>query len=89
MYLVDLKNCNGSNISTNSVCLSALVTKSDCYQINTFTYNMSNQVDDILLSYQLTDEEAKKCITVMGKFLEYFVKHRNVICQHSKFNRHV
>ena len=48
--------------------LSGLVAKSNSSKLTHLpTYSMSsNQLEDILLSYQLTGEEAKKCITVLG-----------------------
>ena len=59
---------NGSNISTNFI--SCQVWWQNPTQIKLTrlpTYSMSsNQLEDILLSYQLTGEEAKKCITVLG-----------------------
>ena len=51
--------------------------------------NISNQPEDILLSFQLTDKEAKKCTMVLEKFKRYFVKCRNVNYEISKFNWNV
>ena len=50
--------------------------KSDFDKVN--TYSMSNQAEDILLSFHMIDKEAKS-MTVLGKFKQYFVKCRNVI----------
>ena len=50
---------------------------------------MGDQAEDILLSFRLTNEEAKRCTIVVGKFEQYFVKCRNVIYKCSKFNQHV
>ena len=55
-------------------------------QVNTLIYSMGDQAEDILLSFCLSEEEAKKYSTVVEKFQQYFVKRKNVIYERSKFN---
>ena len=59
---------NGSNISTNFISCQVWWQNPTQTKLTRLpTYSMSsNQLEDILLSYQLTGEEAKKCITVLG-----------------------
>ena len=48
---------------------------------------MGDQAEDILLSFQLTEEEAKTYSTVVEKFQNYFVRRRNISYERSKFNQ--
>ena len=41
-------------------------------------YTMGDEADDILRSFKLIDEDAKKYSVVKAKFEEHFVKKRNV-----------
>ena len=50
---------------------------------------MGDQAEDILLSFRLTEEEAKKYSTVVEKFQQYFVKRKNFIYERSKFNQRI
>ena len=50
---------------------------------------MGDQAEDILLSFRLTEEEAKKYSTVVEKFQQCFVKRKNVIYERSKFNQRI
>ena len=48
---------------------------------------MGDQAEDILLSFCLSEDEAKKYSTVVEKFQQYFVKRKNIIYERSKFNQ--
>ena len=50
---------------------------------------MGDQADDILLSFQLSEEDKKKYDVVLGKFQGHFVKRRNVIYERMKFNQRI
>ena len=44
-------------------------------------------MDDILRSFRLSAEDAKKYETVKTKFDEHFIKRQNVIYKRAKFNQ--
>ena len=67
--------------------MSGLVTSAKLTQ--SAIHSKNTKVEDISLSLQLTGQEAKKYTTLLYKFEQYFVKHRNVINEHCKFNQHV
>ena len=50
---------------------------------------MGDQADDILLSFQLFEEDKKKYDIVLAKFQGHFVKRRNVIYERMKFNQRI
>lgn len=54
--------------------------------MNTLIYSMSNEADDIVMSFGLITEEAKQYNMVKGKFEAHFVVKRNVIFERAKFN---
>ena len=66
---------------------SGLVKDDETSQINTLIYAKGDQVDDILTSFNLTEEERKKYDTVIKKFDEHFVIRRKVIFELAKFNQ--
>ena len=47
---------------------------------------MGDQADNILRSFNLSEEDAKKYTTVKDKFDCHFIKRRNVIFERAKFN---
>lgn len=47
---------------------------------------MSNQADDILHSFNLSEADAKKCTVVKEKFDQYFIKWKNMTFERAKFN---
>ncbi len=55
-------------------------------QVNTLIYAMGDQADDILRSFGLSEEDAKKYKPVVDKFEAHFVKKRNVIYERARFN---
>ena len=48
---------------------------------------MGDEADDILRSFRLSEEDAKKYDVVKTKFDGHFVKRRNVIYERAKFNQ--
>jgi len=48
---------------------------------------MGDPADDILSSFGLTDDEKKNFDTVVDKFERHFIKKRNIIFEHAKFNQ--
>ena len=68
---------------------SGMAEKPEPDQVNTLIYSMGDLAEDILLSFRLTKEEAKKYSTVLEKFQQYFVKRKNVIYERSKFNQRI
>ena len=47
---------------------------------------MGDRAEDILTSFALSDEDAKKYSVVIEKFNSHFIKRRNVIFDRAKFN---
>ena len=45
-----------------------------------------DEAEDIILSFNLTEEYSKKYSVVKDKFESYFVKRKNIIYQRAKFN---
>ena len=68
---------------------SGLDTKGEESQINALIYKMGDHADDILCSFGLNEEDAKKYDVVKGKFDGHFVKRRNKIFEGAKFNQRV
>ena len=60
---------------------SGMAEKPEPNQVNTLIYSMGDQAEDILLSFRLTEEEAKKYSTVVEKFQQYY--------ERSKFNQQI
>jgi len=48
---------------------------------------MGGQADDILCSFRLSDEDAKKYKVIKDKFESHFVKKHNIIFEHARFNQ--
>ena len=65
---------------------SGLNEKDEERQVNTLVYSMGDDADDILRSFNLSSEDAKKYGPVKDKFDGYFVKDRNVIYERARFN---
>ena len=65
---------------------SGLDKKSSKVQVNALIYNMGDQVDNILLSFKLCDENKKKYDMVKAKFESHFIKHNNPNYERAKFN---
>ena len=66
---------------------SGLVSRGEEAQVNTLIYAMGDQADDILRSFELTEESRKTYAIVKAKFDSHFVQRRNVIFERAKFNR--
>ena len=59
---------------------------SEAAQVNSLVYSMGDQADDILRSFNLSEEDSKKYTVVKEKFASHFVKRKNVIFERAKFN---
>ena len=68
-------------------CASGLNKKAEESQVHTLIYSMGDEADDILSSFELSEEDRKKYETVRDRFESYFVKKRNIIFERAKFNR--
>ena len=68
---------------------SGLAVKSEENQVNALVYAMGEEADDILRSFHLSTEDAKKYETVKQGFQNYFIKKQNVIYERTKFNLRV
>ena len=66
---------------------SGLDAKDEEAQINTLVYSMGDEADDILRSFKLSVEDAKKYDTVKAKFDRHFIKRQNVIYERARFNQ--
>ena len=66
---------------------SGLKSKSEEYQVNALIYIMGDKADDILCSFELSEDEKKVYDTVRSKFDSYFEPQRNVIFERAKFNQ--
>ena len=66
---------------------SDLASKSEENQVNTLVYSMGDKADDILQSFNLPEADSKKYKTVKTRFEAHFVKRRNTIYEHAKFNQ--
>ena len=67
--------------------VSDLTSKSGETQVSTLVYSMGDKAEDILESFGLSEEDAKKYDTVKAKFEDYFVKKKNPIFERAKFNK--
>ena len=56
-------------------------------QVNTLLYSMGSKSDDILATFGFTNNYSKKFDVVKDRFDSYFVKLRNIIYEHAKFNQ--
>ncbi len=65
---------------------SGLEEKPEEAQVNTLIYAMGDAADDILRSFQLSEQDSKTYQTVKGKFDSHFIKKRNVIYERARFN---
>ena len=68
---------------------TGLASKSEETQINTLIYSMGDKAEDILQSFALSEENAKKYSVVIEKFNSHFIKRCNVIYDRAKFNSRV
>ena len=55
-------------------------------QVNSLIYSMGDQADDILRSFNLSEEDTKKYAIVKDKFDSHFIKRRNMIFERAKIN---
>ena len=66
---------------------SGLNVKPDEVQIGTLIYCMGDQAEDILSTFELSEEDAKVYKTVRDRFNFHFVADRNIIYERAKFNK--
>ena len=65
---------------------SGLKEKGDESQVNTLIYCMGEEADDILRSFQMSEDDKKKYKPVKERFDAHFDKRKNVIYERAKFN---
>ena len=65
---------------------SGIAEKSEESQIDTLIYSMGDKADDILQSFNLSEEASKSYKTVKERFDTHFVQKRNIIFERAKFN---
>ena len=58
-------------------CASGLAEIAEESQVHTLIYSMGDAADDILTSFELSEEDRKKYKTVRDRFEAYFVKKNN------------
>ena len=66
--------------------VSGLQKKSEELQINSLIYCMVDKAEDILASFELAEEDAKRYETVATKFKDHFNPKNNIIFERAKFN---
>ena len=66
---------------------SGLHEKSSENQVNILMYTMGNAADNILSFFGLTDKKKNTYDMVVERFKRHFVKKRNIIFEHAKFNQ--
>ena len=72
-----------------TILASGFAKKDEEAQVNMLVYSMGDEADDILHSFRLSTDEAKRYDIVKAKFDGHFVKHRNVIHEWVRFNQRV
>ena len=60
--------------------------RSEATQVISLIYSMGDQANDILHSFNLSEEDEKKYTTVKDKFDSHFIKRRNMIFERAKCN---
>ena len=67
--------------------VTGLKARDEYSQVNGLLYTKGDESDDILATFDLSAEEKKNYEVVKEKFNYYFVKRRNVIFEHVKFDK--
>ena len=57
--------------------------------MNTLIYAMGDEADDILQSFDITEDDRKKYGAVKKKFEAHFILKRNVIFERARFNMRI
>ena len=65
---------------------SRLSAKDNETQVNALTYAMGDEEDDILWSFNLSNDDSKRYDAVKGRFESHFDQRRNVIYKRVRFN---
>ena len=66
---------------------SGLSTESSARQVNTLLYCLGEEAEDLLRSTNITEDERKVYLKVLGKFDGFFHVRKNIIFERAKFNR--
>ena len=66
---------------------SGLEEKSKPVQVSTLVYSMGGDAEDILASFDMTEEDSQKYEEVSARFDAHFIKRRNPIFERARFNQ--
>ncbi|XP_052778484.1 uncharacterized protein LOC128215919 [Mya arenaria] len=66
---------------------SGLGEKDEEVQVNTLIYSMGPEAEEIMSSFNLSNENSKKYDTVVEKLNQHFIPKKNVIFERAKFNQ--
>ena len=66
---------------------AGVVKEDEEVQVNTLLYSTGDEADDILRSFQLSEEDLKKYSVVKERFDKHFVKKHNATYRRAQFNR--
>jgi hypothetical protein len=66
---------------------SELSTKGEQRQVNMLLYCMGERSEDILTSFNLSDDDAKKFNTVLRKFDDFFGVQKNLVFEYAQFSK--
>ena len=67
--------------------VSGLSWESEECQVNTLLYCLGEEAKDILASTNIREEDRKKYDSVLAKFDSFLSVRKNVIIEHTKFNK--
>ena len=67
--------------------MSGLLWESEEHQVNTVLYCLGEKAEDILASTNIGEEDRKKYDSVLAKFGSFFSVRKNMIIEHTKFNK--
>ena len=62
---------------------SGLVEKDEQHQVNTLLYYLGEEVEEVLATTRISDDDRKKYLKVVEEFDKYFKVKRNVIYEHA------
>jgi len=68
---------------------SGLSTESQAHQVNTLFFCLGEEVEDLLCSTNITDNERKEYTSVLEKFDGFFQVRKNIIFERAKFNHRI
>lgn len=67
--------------------MSGLHLHDEVPQVNTFTYAMGEEAEDVMVSLKLAAEQQTDHSVVKDAFKKHFIPCRNIIFERAKFNR--